>query len=72
MDGAVDFSFISDEDLDDYHMSELSMDFSFCGEGMMKYLLQERGIKQARSHTGFHCFTEIGEIFRISPKPPKG
>ena len=44
---SLDFSDISDEDLD-YHMSELSMDFPFCGEGMMKYLLQERGIKVQR------------------------
>ena len=36
---SLDFGDISDEDLD-YHMTELSMEFPFCGEGMMKYLLQ--------------------------------
>jgi len=44
---SLDFSDISDEDLD-YHMTELSKDFPFCGEGMMKFLLQQRGIKVQR------------------------
>ena len=27
---------------------------------------------QGRIHTGFHRFTEIGQIFRITQKPQKG
>ena len=44
---SLDFSDISDKDLD-HHITELSKDFPFCGEGMMKFLLQERGIKVQR------------------------
>ena len=42
-----DFSNVSDEELDN-HITELSKDFPFCGEGMLKFLLQERGIKVQR------------------------
>ncbi|KAJ7380779.1 hypothetical protein OS493_007159 [Desmophyllum pertusum] len=42
-----DFSDISDGELD-RHITELSKEFPFCGEGMMKFLLQERGIKVQR------------------------
>lgn len=44
---SLDFSDISDKDLDN-HMTELSQDFPFRGEGMMKFLLQERGITVQR------------------------
>jgi len=44
---SLDFSVISDKDLD-HHITELSKDFLFCGEGMIKFLLQERGIKVQR------------------------
>ncbi|KAJ7386861.1 hypothetical protein OS493_006894 [Desmophyllum pertusum] len=42
-----DFSDISNGELD-RHITELSKEFPFCGEGMMKFLLQERGIKVQR------------------------
>ena len=42
-----DFSDVSYEELDN-HITELSKDFPFCGEGMIKFLLQERGIKVQR------------------------
>ena len=42
-----DFSDVSYEELDN-HITELSKDFPFCGEGMLKFLLQERGIKVQR------------------------
>lgn len=45
--GSQDFSDVSDEELH-HHISELSKDFPFCGEGMLKFLLQERGIKVQR------------------------
>ena len=42
-----DFSDVSYEELDN-HITELSKDFPFCGEGMLKFLLEERGIKVQR------------------------
>ena len=38
---------------------------------MTNYLLQDRGIKHARIHTGFPRFTDFGQIFRITRKRPK-
>lgn len=44
---SLDFSDIRDDELD-RHTADLSKDFPFCGEGMMKFLLQGRGIKVQR------------------------
>lgn len=44
---SLDLSDISDKDLD-HHIAELTREFPFCGEGMLKFLLQERGIKVQR------------------------
>ena len=44
---SLDFSDICDKDLD-HHITELSKDFSLCREVMMKFLLEERGIKVQR------------------------
>ena len=44
---AYDFSDICDDELDS-HLSELSKEFSFCAEGLMTFLLRERGIKVHR------------------------
>lgn len=43
---SLDFTDISDEELD-RHM-EISRDFPHCGEGMLKFILKERGIRIAR------------------------
>ena len=43
------FTVIGDNELD-RHITELTKEFPFCGEGMLKYLLQERGIKVRRMH----------------------
>ena len=44
---ALNFSNISDDELD-RHVTEVSKDFPFCGEQMLKFLLKERGIKVQR------------------------
>ena len=44
---SLNFSNISDDDLD-RHIGQLSGDFPFCGEQMLKFLLKERGIKVQR------------------------
>ena len=41
------FSNISDDDLD-RHVRQVSKDFPFCGEQMLRFLLKERGIKVQR------------------------
>ena len=43
------FTVIGDNELD-RHITELTKEFPFRGEGMLKYLLQERGIKVRRMH----------------------
>ena len=44
---ALDFSDICDDELD-CHLPELSKEFPFCGEGLMTFLVGERGIKVQR------------------------
>lgn len=44
---SLNFSDISDDELD-HHTTEFSKYFPFCGEGMIKCLLKERGIKVQR------------------------
>lgn len=44
---SLNFSDISDDELD-HHITQLSKEFPFCGEGMLKFLLKDRGIKVQR------------------------
>ena len=58
---ALDFSDICDDELD-CHLSELSREFLLCGEGLMTFLLRERGIKvqRMRLRDGIHHVDEKG------------
>ena len=44
---SLHFNEISDEELD-CHIRVISTEFPYCGEGMLKFILQERGIKVQR------------------------
>ena len=59
---AHDFSDICDDELD-RHLSELSKEFPFCGEGLMTFLLRERGgikVQRMRLRDSIHRVDEKG------------
>ena len=59
---SLNFSNISDDDLD-RNVRQISEDFPFCGESVLKFLLAERGVKVQRMRLidSVHRIDERGE-----------
>ena len=56
---SLDFSIICYDELD-RHILEISKEFPFCGEGMMQFILRQKGIKVQRIRLGIHRVDQDG------------